>query len=188
MESEKAGRRGWVEIAKDVCFFVFMAIMVFLIIVTGTTKIRGGDPELFGYRMYVVESGSMSPTINVNSVIVVKEVTPQDIKEKDIVTYRGHSGESTVTHRVVEVKDGGEAFVTKGDANEIPDPMPVEASRLIGKVVLVIPYMGRVFGFLSTPFGLGLLIALAGLWIVSDVFLGKARKQGDGRSGSEKQV
>lgn len=188
VEREAPKRRHRIDIVKDVCFFVFMAIMVLLIVVTATTRFRGSDPELFGYKMYVVESGSMSPTINVNSIIVVRDIDSQEVKEMDIICFRGYSGESTVTHRVVEVRGNGETFVTKGDANEIPDPMPVEASRLIGKVVLVIPRMGRVFRFLSTPLGLGMLVVFSCLWITLDVLIGKARKEDKQDSNEEKQL
>jgi len=173
VEKDQAQRKSGVSRVKDVIFWVFMVFIIALIFVTVVTRLQGGEPQLFGYRLYVVESGSMGPTIKPNSLIVVKELEPSQIKEMDIITFYGSSGETTVTHRVVEIKDNGLSFVTKGDANEVPDPMPVEANRLIGKVVLAIPYLGKVLKFLSTPLGLTLLIVFAVVWAIFDSFVGK---------------
>ncbi|MCK4701873.1 hypothetical protein KAT55_00805, partial [Candidatus Bathyarchaeota archaeon] len=70
----------------------------------------------------------------------------------------------TYTHRVVEKLEDGR-FRQKGDANEDPDQGLVEASQIIGKVVLVFP-----FGHLYTPYGFALaLLAPAALIIGKQV-------------------
>ena len=40
----------------------------------------------FGYTLFEVQSGSMSPTINVDDMLLVKLTT--DIKKGDIITYK----------------------------------------------------------------------------------------------------
>ncbi len=92
---------------------------------------------------YTVMSGSMSPALRPGDLVIVKGEEPIDIG--DIVTVE--SGEFTYTHRVVE-KLEGDMFRLKGDANEEPDPNPVEASQIMGKTVFVIP-----LGHLYSPYG-----------------------------------
>ncbi len=92
---------------------------------------------------YTVMSGSMSPALRPGDLVIVKGEELIDIG--DIVTVE--SGEFTYTHRVVE-KLEGDMFRLKGDANEEPDPNPVEASQIVGKTVFIIP-----LGFLYSPFG-----------------------------------
>jgi len=88
-------------------------------------------------------SGSMAPALSPGDLVIVKEEGPIDIG--DMVTVE--SGEFTYTHRVVE-KLESYRFRLKGDANEDPDQGLVEASQIIGKVVIVFP-----FSHLYTPYG-----------------------------------
>jgi len=104
----------------------------------------------------------MSPAINPGDLVIVKGEDPISIG--DIVTVE--SGESTYTHRVFE-KLEGDKFVLKGDANEDPDPSFVEASQIIGKVVMVFP-----FSHLYTSYGFVLaLLAPAGIIIGNQLYI-----------------
>ena len=62
-------------------------------------------------------------------------------------------------------------FETKGDANERQDPVPVPYGNYIGRVRLMIPYMGEVLTCMSSLYGrvaavsfvlLGVLLNLIG--------------------------
>jgi len=125
-------------------------VLVISIVVYSFPFIVGADSS------YTVMSGSMSPALIPGDLIIVKGEDPISIG--DIVTY--NAGEFTVTHRVFE-KLEGERFVLKGDANEDPDQGIVEASQIVGKVVMVFP-----FSHLYTPVGFVLaLLVPAGLII-----------------------
>jgi signal peptidase I len=89
----------------------------------------------FGYTLFEIESGSMSPTINVNDMILVK--LTDEIKKDDIITYKSDS--SFITHRVIEV--GETKLITKGDYNNSEDKI-VAKTDVIGKVVKVFPKFG----------------------------------------------
>lgn len=173
---EEKRKTNWLKILSNILFTIFMIIMTFLIFTTAQSKIRGEEPRLLGYRLYVVDSGSMSPTINMGSMIIVKEMQPNEINKMDIITYYGHDSSSRVTHRAVDIIDNGKSFITMGDANETEDPMPVEGDKLIGKVVFKIPYIGTIFKFLSTKLGMGLLIALIILWIAVPKIIDRRKK------------
>ena len=90
----------------------------------------------------MVYSGSMEPEIPTGAVVFTKEgeFSP---KKGDIITF--HNGDTVVTHRVV--KKEKDIFITKGDANKTEDPVPAEASQIIGRVVFHLPYLGYVIPF-----------------------------------------
>lgn len=89
----------------------------------------------FGYSLFEVESGSMSPTINVKDMVIVKKTS--EISKDDIVTYELDG--NFITHRVVEV--GEKKVVAKGDYNNYEDKT-IPRKSIIGKVVLRIPKFG----------------------------------------------
>ena len=153
------------EITGNIIFIIFMIMISSLIFITVQSKSTGQEPALFGHRLYIVDSGSMSPSIETDDMIIVKESLPSEIGIGDIVTYYGHNNSSRVTHRVMEIMDNGEYFITRGDANDSDDPSPLEGQALIGKVVLVVPVMGSMFRFLGTKLGISLLVTIVIAWI-----------------------
>jgi signal peptidase I len=91
------------KITENIFLYMVLVITVILIIVTVRSRFKGEQPSIFGYKIYEVQSGSMTPTINVGSLIIVKQINPKDIKTNDIITYKG-STQSLVTHRVVDIQ------------------------------------------------------------------------------------
>ncbi len=80
--------------------------------------------------------------------------------------YEGNT--AAVTHRIIEIQPGG--YLTKGDANNTDDKVPIPPEKVIGKVILTIPGAGAVIQFFQSPMGMLLLtltlfgmIALPGL-------------------------
>ncbi len=156
----------------NVLFASIVIVLAVLIFITAKSKFTGQEPSLFNHRLYIVDSGSMSPTINLNSMIVVEELRPEEVAVGDIITYYGHNKSSRITHRVMDIEDNG-TLITKGDANEVDDPIPLEAEKVIGKVVYIIPYIGKIFRFLNTKYGIALLITIAIAWMVLPRFFKK---------------
>lgn len=96
-------------------------------------------PRVVGLQTFSVISGSMEPVIPTGSLIYVKEVSVDDVKKNDVISFYGKQG-SIVTHRIQQIDSDG--IVTKGDANEDIDLMKVRGSQLIGKVLFSIPLLG----------------------------------------------
>ena len=84
--------------------------------------------NIFGYSILSTETGSMSPTIEVGDIIIIK--IGDEIKENDIITYK--QDDVLITHRIEQID--GDTIITKGDYNNIQDE-PIERSQVIGKVV-----------------------------------------------------
>jgi len=72
----------------------------------------------------------------------------------DVITFRSpNNRDLLITHRVFAVTQdaGGRlAFQTKGDANEGPDAALVTADRLVGRVILSVPELGKLASQLHT--------------------------------------
>ncbi|MEM2191933.1 MAG: signal peptidase I [Archaeoglobaceae archaeon] len=147
LEKEKEVKK--VEIKKESpaswIAFMIIALLTFLFF-TGS----------FGVHPAVIGSGSMSPSIETGDVIIVLKTNPDNLNIGDVIQYMADG--YTVTHRIIDIYDteNGRFFITKGDANEIPDD-PVSADRVIGKVVFVIPKVGLF------PLGLKKLLELWGV-------------------------
>lgn len=104
-----------------------------------------------GYTVYHVVSESMEPTIPVGSAIFVFPQEPEHVLADEIIAFQ--SGGSVVTHRVVQNQTVEGKLITKGDANDSPDPEPVAYGDLIGRVGLHIPLLGAFFELFTTVVG-----------------------------------
>jgi signal peptidase len=59
-------------------------------------------------------------------------------------------------------------YITKGDANEDPDPREVQESDIVGKVLLSIPLAGYAVNFAQKPIGFALIIIVPASVIIID--------------------
>ena len=107
-------------------------------------------PALTHSTPYTILTSSMVPTYPPGTLVIVKPIPIDDIHIGTVVTYQLESGKpELVTHRVVAINQpnvpGGEpTFVTKGDANDVPDEMPVQYLQIRGAVWYSVPYVGWI--------------------------------------------
>lgn len=117
-------------------YFLIVSLSLLVLISFYTlvsVKIFGKDyVSFFGYTYFAVASGSMSPTIETNDIIIVK--INGTYKKGDIITYK--SKNDFITHRVTNVFE--KTINTKGDFNNTEDNT-VNKEDVLGKVVLIMP-------------------------------------------------
>lgn len=119
----------------------FVALVAILVIVV---------PAVTRSTPYTILTSSMVPTMPPGTLVIVKPIDPQEIRIGTVVTYQLASGKPImVTHRVVKIIEpnlpGGEpSFVTKGDANSVPDEKPVRHFQIKGAVWYTVPLIGWV--------------------------------------------
>ena len=105
-----------------------------------------GVPYALGnsHPFLAIETGSMVPTLHRGTLVIVEHVPASQIHVGTIVAYSSTCLPSPVVHRVVQVANGstGPVYTTKGDANSAADPCPVPYSTVIGKVVVIVPWLG----------------------------------------------
>jgi signal peptidase len=100
------------------------------------------------YRIYVVHTGSMDPTIPSTSAVIVRTGEYRIGQPVSFV----EQGE-VITHRLVRIHSDG-TIDTKGDANATIDPWHVSKTAIIGGVVAAPPHLGYWLVFLRNPLGL----------------------------------
>ena len=123
----------------------------------------GQVPRVLGYSVFRVLTGSMEPEIPQGSLLLVKQVPPEEIEVGDVISF--FSPDPVLdgcvnTHRVqrIEKRNGKLVFITKGDANAIEDQYPPDADLLVGRVVFQSGGLGKVVRFLSNPLVFGSII------------------------------
>jgi signal peptidase len=152
----------------DVFFTIVLLVAIITAVYIFQNKKTNGQVQIAGYQVYVVLSGSMSPTFDTGSIVIVKNIDPKDIAVNDIITFMGATGTGkTITHRVIEINtEDGLTFTTKGDANNVADSLELYPESVIGKVQTSVPYIGYFLEFSKTQAGLYFLIVLPSLIII----------------------
>lgn len=125
----------------------------------------GQVPQVLGYSVFRVMTGSMEPEIREDSLLVVKKTPPEDIVPGDVISFFSPDPmlEGAVnTHRVVRIEkeNGRTQFITKGDANVIEDTYPTDASALVGRAVFKSYWLGKAVSLLANPLVFGIIILL----------------------------
>lgn len=119
-DSPRKWPRKIVKIVGNILFFLFMILVALLLFFLVQSRATGRAPEIAGHYVLVVLSGSMFPRFNTGSAAFVKPVDAAEIKQGDIITFKGFAGSDLfTTHRVIGIKQSanGPVFTTKGDAN-----------------------------------------------------------------------
>ena len=149
-------------IVKNALVWLVIAVAVFMMVFTivSVTMFNRNDRDLFGYKMYIVNSDSMAKTdFKAGSLIFVKEVDPTTLKEGDIITFISQNEESfgeTVTHkirRLTKDAEGNHGFITYGTTTDVDDETIVTYPYILGKYESNIPVLGTFFNFLKTTTG-----------------------------------
>lgn len=120
-------------------------------------------PQLMGLKLYTVLSGSMEPQYHTGSVIYVKDVEPETLQVRDVITFY-LTGNTVATHRIVDlVPDENDSsvvrFRTKGDANNVEDASLVGCDQVIGTPVFSVPLLGYIVVFIQQPPGRYIAVA-----------------------------
>ena len=127
--------------------------------------------RILGLSAAVVMGGSMAPAIPLGSLILIEPTSPSTVAVGDVITFS--LPDRLITHRVIAVSrdEAGLQIMTKGDANDAPDPIAMRAGSAVGAVRLAIPVAGYALFELQSWWR-----ALAGV-IVVGIVLDLARRR-----------
>ena len=143
--------------------FVAFIVVVALLLIVSVLPITGN------YKIMIVQSGSMEPAIKQGSVVIVKPAS--DYKIGDVITFGPYSKTKAPTsHRIYDIKvvDGQPVYITKGDANNAPDPREIQKKDVVGKVLFDVPFVGYAVAFAKKPMGFALIIIIPAAIIILD--------------------
>ena len=152
-----------------VAFTVFM--MIFTIFSVTTVNSDKGR-TVFGYKFFIVLTGSMSPSeknahldvhFSEGDIIIVKDLDNEEkrqLKAGDIITFVSSNEKTfgkTISHMIRSCeydKDGKViAYNTFGTNTDTDDEFPVDANDVLGVYSKKIPKLGNFFNFVKSTKG-----------------------------------
>lgn len=149
-------------------------------------------PALFGFRRFVIVSGSMEPTLPVGSVVYDEVVPTGELMVGDMITFvppPEFGVDAHVTHRIVSIDvapvespaGGSRTYRTKGDANPTVDPWTMtldqpDQARVVGHLA----YVGYIYWALSNRWVQLLFIAVPAVLVGVGLLVGLWRAAADG--------
>ncbi len=136
------------EVVSDILLVFILIIAIVITVMTFTSKNSDvGVGNVFGYTPFTIQSDSMKPAFETGDMIIAKEVkNVNELKIGDVITYttvltdsEGRSIRGNNTHRILDIvynHDGTiNNFVTKGDAIDMEDTVPVTPDSILGKQI-----------------------------------------------------
>ena len=149
-------------LGKVICVSLVI-MMVFVLI----SRFSGKNPNLFGYKFYVIATDSMTPSLEVGDVIISKNVKDfSKLEIDDVITYNCEKGKlagMSITHRIVEISEenGKFSFRTQGTKEGATvDEYAVEEHQIDGVMVSKLPLIGKLIGFITKPVVFFLMIII----------------------------
>lgn len=165
-------------VLKYIAYSILVLLVTLCIYTFVVTDIMKKDyVNVFGYTYFVVSTGSMSGTIEVNDIIFVK--ITDDVEKNDVVSYVNKDGD-IITHRLIQIV--GDKYIAQGDTNNVSDE-PFMKKDLIGEVKLIISP-----SFILKTIAIFLILFIALSLINFDKIMKKYvvnDSDGDGSSGSK---
>ncbi|HOP66045.1 MAG TPA: signal peptidase I [Bacilli bacterium] len=158
-----------------------LIVMIFIVIIGSFliyyfVSIKIYEQKGTGYEpkvtLYTIISRSMVPKINVYDVVFDIKIDKNTVLKKgDIITFISKSPDSynyVITHRITNVSNNeyGVAYTTKGDNNNVEDEAKVYQDQVLGKVLFVIPQLGKIQTFIAYRGGWLILLALPAFGII----------------------
>ena len=155
--------------------------LIVAVVVIGFLSIRGAMPFM------AIFGTSMQPEYEPGDLILIKEVSPADVREGDVIVYavppmvrEAYNYPVVVAHRVVKVDatERGVTFRTRGDNTGGEDPFTVRPEDIKGQVSGRIPNLGFPLLFLQSDYGLIFVVvglSLFALYLYADE-LGRGRR------------
>lgn len=141
---------------KKIIYTILCAILMIILLVNIFSSLGS---SFLGFRVYRIGSGSMEPTLKVNSFVLIKKSDKYEID--DIVTYKKNN--EYITHRIIEINNN--EIIAKGDANNTADD-PINKNTIVGKVIFNLNIINFINYLFNKPltwillFIIGLIITI----------------------------
>ena len=101
--------------------FLIIVLCINFIIIIQSKLNKDKVPSVFGYKPFIVLSGSMQPNIKIGDLVFVKSSKVENLNVNDIVAFKTNDNTVT-THRIIAIDTttkGERCFITKGDSNNV---------------------------------------------------------------------
>ena len=172
----------FIRIVLNLLWWGLTAVILLTLLDVAGDRAQGRIPDIGGYSIIRITTGSMEPAIPTGTYILVKKTEPEKIRSGDIISF--YSEDPLIynlpnTHRVVRKRmqeDGTYLFETRGDNNFKDDELQVPESRLIGRYQENLESLTKFVGFFMTRGMLLLLLCMQGMCIVMAIYFHSLKK------------
>lgn len=165
---EKQKKNKIKNILTKLIYILLLPIIIYdLAIIIQTIQNPNETPSIFGIKTFCIISGSMEPVIQVNDIVLIKEVPQSEINEGDIISF--NSAGEIITHRIIniEISNRGELlYTTQGDANNIEDDTKIIFEDIEGKYIGKMPKIGKIILALKSKVTLGIVLTVLILFYI----------------------
>lgn len=114
-------------------------------------------------QLFDVQTGSMEPAFKPGDAVVLRPTN--NVQAGQIITYTSPINGQLVSHRVIAVDTARKQLTTRGDNEKEPDT-PINRAAVVGRVVMLLPQLGRVVHYLKSPLGLATFLYLPAILLV----------------------
>lgn len=141
-----------------------VAVMAGFAVTAGLTALLSTGQH---WRAYTVQGGSMQPGYDQGDLIITSQVAARDIQPGQVIVFvadwASEKYEHRVVHRVSAVGeiDGLPVAFTRGDANLVADPGPVDLTGEVRAVRMRVPAGGLWLEWMAGPFVIAVLATIA---------------------------
>ena len=157
--------------------FVTILILIYVIITLALRFL----PFLQVYNTYTIRTDSMEPVLNVGDIIIVEDISPNDIVEGDIVAFyvdvTNDGVDDVIIHYIDEIIQYDEdtlVFKSKPEISNLQDRWVIEEQDIIGIYKYQVDGFGKILLFLTSWVGrIVLLVDIVVVWIVVDFLFPK---------------
>ena len=149
-----------ISILKVFLIFVLSFILIINVYIMIQTKTNpNAVPSIFGFKPFIVLSGSMKPQFDVGDLIIIKKTDSDLLKKGDVIAFRDKENYVT-THRIIEIvnQNNKTCFETKGDNNNTKDESVVCKDTIEGKYHSKISKAGNLVLFIQKPMGFAIMM------------------------------
>ena len=165
----------------NICILIIFTTIVFAVasLIIQKFVLKEEIPNVFGYKILQVMSGSMSGEFETGDTILIKKIKNEsDLKIGDVITYRIEKN-TMVTHRIVNITKIGEKlnYTLKGDANNIEDSEKVTFSNIEGIYIRKLNLIGKLINFMQKPYGMVIIFTTPILLILYIIKNEKAKEE-----------
>ena len=177
---------------KKILSIIVLIILLPVLIVNAViliNSIRNPEeiPSFFGWKPFIVLSGSMEAEICTGDLVIVKEVAPSILKKQDIIAFK--EDEIVITHRIVDIieENGIKKYITKGDNNNTQDKGYVVDEQVEGLYQFKITGLGNLAVFIQTPIGMVVSLSIPVLLLIL-VQMSENKKMQNEKNQKEKNL
>ncbi len=156
---------------KKILIILILLILIPILFVSGVILMNSyihpdKVPSFFGWKPFIVLSGSMETQISVGDIVIVKEVDTRTLKKGDIIAFRNK--DIVITHCIDNIitEDGKVKYIIKGDNNNTRDEGTVLPEQVEGIFICNVHRLGNLAIFIQTPIGMVVCLSMPIILII----------------------